>query len=102
WQGPTKRSQRRSARRSACSQCGGSSGGWVGSAILGKGMGLGMERRDQSTGELAEAAVAADPARRPRSLLDLEGLGAELWDGVDAQEYGDQPGMEWDRPEVET
>lgn len=40
---------------------------------------------------------AADEARtdRPRSLLELEGLGAEIWQGVDAQEYVDGLRQEW-------
>ena len=34
-----------------------------------------------------------------RSLLELEGLGAEIWEGVDAQEYVDALRAEWsDRP----
>ncbi|WP_446009824.1 hypothetical protein [Candidatus Electrothrix sp.] len=34
-----------------------------------------------------------------RSLLELEGLGAELWQGVDAQSYVDELRDEWsDRP----
>jgi hypothetical protein len=37
--------------------------------------------------------------RRPRSLLELEGLGAEIWEGVDAQKYVDELRDEWhDRP----
>jgi len=32
----------------------------------------------------------------PRSLLELEGLGAEIWDGVDAQEYVNELRKEWD------
>ena len=32
-----------------------------------------------------------------RSLLELEGLGAELWQGVDAQAYVDQLRAEWDQ-----
>jgi hypothetical protein len=34
-----------------------------------------------------------------RSLLELEGLGAEIWEGVDAQNYVDKLRDEWhDRP----
>jgi len=33
---------------------------------------------------LAEAATT-EAEERPRSLLELEGLGAELWGGLDAQ-----------------
>lgn len=40
---------------------------------------------------------AADESQtdRPRSLLELEGLGAEIWRGVDAQEYVDGLRQEW-------
>jgi DNA-binding PucR family transcriptional regulator len=31
-----------------------------------------------------------------RSLLELRGLGAEIWEGIDAQEYVDQLRDEWD------
>lgn len=43
--------------------------------------------------DLAEMAVEA---RRERSLLELEGLGAEIWEGVDAQEYVNELRKEWD------
>ena len=37
------------------------------------------------------------PASPPtRSLLELEGLGAEIWEGVDAQEYVNELRKEWD------
>ena len=38
--------------------------------------------------------VAAGP--RQRSLLELEGLGADLWEGIDAQEYVNELRKEWD------
>lgn len=46
---------------------------------------------------LAEAADAAQEGdERPRSLLELEGLGAELWGSVDAQAYVERLRQEWD------
>ena len=42
------------------------------------------------------AAVEAGDQPRERSLLELEGLGAELWNGVDAQEYVRELREEWD------
>ena len=45
-------------------------------------------------GEAAASAVSAPD--RPHSLLELEGLGAELWHGMDAQEYIDELRREWD------
>ena len=32
-----------------------------------------------------------------RSLLELEGLGAEIWLGLDAQAYVDELRSEWDQ-----
>jgi hypothetical protein len=41
--------------------------------------------------------LAEDVARpSKRSLLELEGLGAEIWVGVEAQEYVNQLREEWD------
>lgn len=44
--------------------------------------------------------LAAEPAQslegHQRSLLELEGLGAEIWQGVDAQEYVNELRKEWD------
>jgi hypothetical protein len=47
---------------------------------------------------LAEAADAgaADSGERRRSLLELEGMGADLWDSVDAQTYVERLRQEWD------
>ncbi|MGH9764293.1 MAG: hypothetical protein ACREDR_37595 [Blastocatellia bacterium] len=32
-----------------------------------------------------------------RSLLELEGVGAEIWSGIDAQQYVDDLRKEWDQ-----
>ena len=45
---------------------------------------------------IAEAEAVAEAKDRPRSLLELEGLGAEIWNSVDAQEYVDELRKEWD------
>ena len=34
--------------------------------------------------------------RQQHSLMELAGLGAEIWHGVDAQEYVDKLRSEWD------
>ncbi len=44
--------------------------------------------------EAADAAPASD--ERQRSLLELEGLGAEHWGSADAQEYVERLRQEWD------
>jgi hypothetical protein len=38
----------------------------------------------------------AETARKKRSILEFEGVGAEMWQGVDAQEYVNQLRDEWD------
>lgn len=43
--------------------------------------------------ELAEAAPAADERRH--SILELHGLGKEIWKSVDAQDYVDGLRDEW-------
>jgi hypothetical protein len=42
------------------------------------------------------ATTAAHEKKLQRSLLELEGLGAEIWEGIDAQEYVNQLRAEWD------
>ncbi len=44
--------------------------------------------------ELASGTAPED--RQERSLLQIEGLGAELWQGVDAQAYVHELREEWD------
>jgi len=39
-----------------------------------------------------------DDPDAPHSLLELEGLGAELWQGRDAQEYVNELRDEWNYP----
>jgi hypothetical protein len=46
--------------------------------------------------EMITRAMERSTHQGERSLLELEGLGAELWDGVDAQEYVNQLRREWD------
>jgi hypothetical protein len=45
--------------------------------------------------ELANRSTTLAPPRR-RSILELEGLGKEIWTGIDAQEYVDKLRAEWD------
>lgn len=39
---------------------------------------------------------SAEPVRKRRSILEFEGVGAEMWQGIDAQEYVNQLRNEWD------
>lgn len=45
--------------------------------------------------ELSSGKERTAPAEK-RSLLELEGLGAEIWEGVDAQEYVNELRNEWE------
>ena len=45
--------------------------------------------------ELANNGEETEPTKK-RSLLELEGLGAEIWEGIDAQEYVNELRNEWE------
>ena len=45
--------------------------------------------------DLAVESTGNEP--RERSILELKGLGAEIWEGVDAQRYVDELRDEWER-----
>ncbi len=38
----------------------------------------------------------SQPATTKRSILEFEGVGAEMWRGIDAQDYVNQLRSEWD------
>lgn len=42
-----------------------------------------------------EALAEVEETQKTHSLLELEGLGAELWEGIDAQEYVNELRKEW-------
>lgn len=46
--------------------------------------------------EMITRSIERSSHQGERSLLELEGLGAELWEGVDAQEYVNELRREWD------
>ena len=45
--------------------------------------------------ELANKGEKTEPTKK-RSLVELEGLGAEIWEGIDAQEYVNELRNEWE------
>ena len=54
--------------------------------------------RLQLLARIAQDLVVADEAdESEHSLLELEGLGADIWQGVDAQQYVNELRDEWDR-----
>lgn len=46
--------------------------------------------------KVAENLAEIEEARPKRDIMDLHGLGAEIWQGVDAQEYVDELRNEWE------
>lgn len=63
-------------------------------AILQEVRTLSIEERKALITALVDSLTETNPITR--SLLELEGLGAEIWDGIDAQEYVNQLRREWD------
>ncbi|MDZ7261413.1 MAG: hypothetical protein ONB05_04835 [candidate division KSB1 bacterium] len=45
--------------------------------------------------ELAALVRLQMTMQRRRSILELQGLGKEIWQGIDAQEYVDQERASW-------
>ena len=45
---------------------------------------------------LIAQGLTALPSDKPSRLMDLQGLGKEIWQGIDAQEYINQLRSEWD------
>ena len=39
------------------------------------------------------------PATKKRSIMELQGLGKEMWQGIDAQEYVNQERASWTKDE---
>lgn len=60
---------------------------------------LSVEERKRLIGAIVDTLTesgAQQPAHRKRSILEFEGVGAEMWQGIDAQEYVNQLRNEWD------
>jgi hypothetical protein len=51
--------------------------------------------RDSTNG--ADYSVDTEPARQASRLMDLKGLGKEIWQGEDAQDYINRLRDEWER-----
>lgn len=57
-----------------------------------------VEERKRLISLIVDTLTEAEtPAPRTQSILDFEGAGAELWAGVDAQEYVNKLRDEWDK-----
>jgi hypothetical protein len=57
---------------------------------------LSVEERKALINIIAESLADSDVSDQKYSLSDLAGLGAEIWQDVDAQTYVDQLRGEWE------
>jgi len=58
---------------------------------------LSVPERKHLIMRLVDSLTMSDDSET-HSLLELEGLGAEIWEGVDVEEYINQMRDEWDEP----
>ncbi len=56
---------------------------------------LSIDERKQLMHTLIDS-IAETNTPKKHSIMELEGLGAEIWEGIDAQEYVNQLRSEWD------
>lgn len=57
---------------------------------------LTVEQKLRLIAKIAEELECEVEERPKRSIMELHGLGAEIWKGIDAQEYVNQLRAEWD------
>lgn len=60
---------------------------------------LSVEQRKQLIAFIVDSLTEGEdiqPHPEKRSILELSGLGAEVWEDIDPQEYIDQLRSEWD------
>jgi hypothetical protein len=55
----------------------------------------GLNRDDQSCRIIRELLQRVAASSTQHSIMELSGLGAEIWNGIDAQEYVDQERSSW-------
>lgn len=63
--------------------------------VLEQAKALTPQERKELTKLLIDLMDAGSPSA-PRRLSELRGLGKEIWQGIDAQDYVDQMRDEWD------
>jgi hypothetical protein len=64
--------------------------------ILEQAKSLSLQERKLLVKMLVDTLDIADASPRQRRLSELRGLGKEIWNGIDAQEYVNQLRNEWD------
>lgn len=57
---------------------------------------LSLQEQKELVKMLVDLLGAPEPPREKHSILELAGLGKEVWADVDAQAYVDQLRSEWD------
>jgi hypothetical protein len=57
---------------------------------------LPVEQRKQLISLIVDSLTEPDADQQEHSILEIEGIGAGLWQGVNAQEYVDRLRSEWD------
>jgi len=58
---------------------------------------LSLEERKQLIKLMVDTLTETPEPPKKHSLMELRGLGKEIWAGIDAQEYVNQLRGEWDR-----
>lgn len=64
--------------------------------ILEQAKSLSIHERKTLVKLLIDTLDAPDPTLQNRRLSELRGLGKEIWQGIDAQEYVNRLRSEWD------
>lgn len=59
---------------------------------------LPVEDRKQLISLIVDTLTEPTQPVQKRSLSELRGLGKEIWEGIDAQEYVNRERDEWDAP----
>ena len=54
------------------------------------------QRRRSLAQEVTQILAEAVESRKPHSILELQGLGKELWKGIDTARYIDDERRSWD------
>jgi hypothetical protein len=57
---------------------------------------LTIDERKKLINVIVESLVREAQSEKTHSILEFEGVGAHLWDGIDAQGYVNQLPSEWD------
>jgi len=56
---------------------------------------LSQSEQRRLVAEISETLQHANAGEQPASILELQGLGKEIWQGIDAQEYVDRERTSW-------